>query len=153
MFGKVLSISDELMWRYYELLSTKSLNEIQELKLNVENGTIHPKAVKDNLAMEIVDRFHGNGEGIKAKDEFTKIFANKDIPTDIPEFTFSEGIWICQALVESNMTVSTSQARRDISAGGVKIDQEKLENDKLNLSKGEYIVQKGKKSFAKFIIG
>jgi tyrosyl-tRNA synthetase len=103
--------------------------------------------------MEIVDRFHGNGEGIKAKDEFTKIFANKDIPTDIPEFTFSEGIWICQALVESNMTVSTSQARRDISAGGVKIDQEKLENDKLNLSKGEYIVQKGKKSFAKFIIG
>lgn len=153
MFGKVLSISDELMWRYYELLSTKSLNEIKELKLNVENGTIHPKAVKDNLAMEIVDRFHGNGEGIKAKEEFTKIFANKDIPTDIPEYKFSEGIWVCQALVEAGMTVSTSQARRDISAGGVKIDQEKLDNDKLNLAKGEYIVQKGKKSFAKFIIG
>ncbi len=152
MFGKVLSISDELMWRYFELLSSKSLKEIEELKNGVENGTIHPKVVKDSLAIEIVDRFHGEGMGIKAQEEFKKVFAKKDIPTDMPEFQLDDGTWICQALVDSKLVNSTSQARRDVKAGAVKINQEKVSDDKLNLSKGEYILQKGKKSFAKIII-
>jgi tyrosyl-tRNA synthetase len=152
MFGKVLSISDELMWRYFELLSSKSLKEIEELKTGVQNGTIHPKEVKDSLAIEIVDRFHGAGEGIKAQEEFKKVFAKKDIPTDIEEFELSDGTWICQALVDSKLVNSTSQARRDVKAGAVKINQEKVSDDKLNLSKGEYTLQKGKKSFAKIII-
>ncbi|WP_419764230.1 MAG: tyrosine--tRNA ligase [Arcobacter sp.] len=152
MFGKVLSISDELMWRYFELLSSKSLKEIEELKTGVEDGTMHPKLVKDSLAIEIVDRFHGIGEGLKAQEEFKKVFAKKDIPTDIEEFEFNDGTWICQALVDSKLVNSTSQARRDVKAGAVKINQEKISDDKLNLSKGEYILQKGKKSFAKIII-
>ncbi|WP_428025972.1 tyrosine--tRNA ligase [Arcobacter sp.] len=152
MFGKVLSISDELMWRYFELLSSKSLKEIEELKNGVQNGTLHPKVVKDSLAIEIVDRFHGEGEGLKAQEEFKKVFAKKDIPTDIPEFELADGTWICQALVDTNLVSSTSQARRDIQAGAVKINQEKTSDDKLNLSKGEYILQKGKKSFAKIVI-
>ncbi|QEP33885.1 tyrosine--tRNA ligase [Malaciobacter pacificus] len=152
MFGKVLSISDELMWRYYELLSTKSLKEIEELKDGVENGSIHPKDAKDSLAIEIVDRYHGIGAGQKAKEEFKKVFAKKDIPTDIDEYTFEGEIWIGQALVDSKLVPSTSQARRDIKAGAVKLNQEKVTDDKLNLSKGEYILQKGKKSFAKITI-
>ncbi|MCT7537398.1 tyrosine--tRNA ligase [Aliarcobacter butzleri] len=152
MFGKVLSISDELMWRYYELLSSKSLKEIQELKINVENGSKHPKKVKEELAMEIVDRFHGAGFGEKAKDEFEKVFAKKDIPTEIEEFHFEKEIWICQALVDSKLVDSTSQARRDIKANAVSINQEKINDDKLILEKGEYILQKGKKSFAKILI-
>ncbi|MDY3203712.1 MAG: tyrosine--tRNA ligase [Arcobacter sp.] len=152
MFGKVLSISDELMWRYYELLSTKSLVEINALKDGVENGSKHPKKVKEELAMEIVDRFHGIGFGEKAKEEFEKVFAKKDIPTDMPEFTFEAPVWICQALVDSKLVDSTSQARRDIKANAVSINQEKISDDKLNLEKGEYILQKGKKSFAKIII-
>lgn len=152
MFGKILSISDELMWRYYELLSSKSLKEIDELKINVENGSKHPKKVKEELAMEIVDRFHGAGFGEKAKDEFEKVFAKKDIPTQIEEFHFEKEIWICQALVDSKLVDSTSQARRDIKANAVSINQEKIDDDKLILEKGEYILQKGKKSFAKILI-
>ena len=146
MFGKILSISDELMWRYYELLSTKSLQEIEDLK------NIHPKTAKEILAIEIVERFCGEGEGEKAKEEFIKIFAKKDIPTDMAEFEFENGIWICQALVKSGLEKSTSQARRDIKAGAVKLNQTKILNEKLNLEIGEYIMQKGKKSFAKIII-
>ncbi|WP_201523860.1 tyrosine--tRNA ligase [Aliarcobacter butzleri] len=152
MFGKILSISDELMWRYYELLSIKSLKEIEELKSGVLNNILHPKKVKEELAMEIVDRFHGAGFGEKAKDEFEKVFAKKDIPTEIEEFHFEKEIWICQALVDSKLVDSTSQARRDIKANAVSINQEKINDDKLILEKGEYILQKGKKSFAKILI-
>ena len=152
MFGKVLSISDELMWRYYELLSSKSLKEIEEMKDGVNNGTLHPKVVKDNLAIEIVDRFHGVGQGEIAKQEFAKVFAKKDIPTDIDEFELENEIWIGQALVDTGLVKSTSQARRDIKQGAVKLNQEKVTDDKLNLAIGEYILQKGKKSFAKIII-
>ena len=152
MFGKVLSISDELMWRYFELVSSKSLKEIEEIKNGVNSGELHPKKVKESLAAEIVDRFHGIGEGEKAKLEFEKVFAKKDIPTDMPEFILNGEIWICQALVDSGLVPSTSQARRDITSGAVKINQEKVTDDKLNLIVGEYILQKGKKSFAKIII-
>ncbi|BAK72661.1 tyrosine--tRNA ligase [Arcobacter sp. L] len=152
MFGKILSISDELMWRYFELLSSKSLKEIEDIQNGVKNGTLHPKKVKEELAMEIVDRFHGAGFGEKAKEEFERVFAKKDIPTDMPEFIFEDSIWICQALVDSKLVDSTSQARRDIKANAVSINQEKINDDKLNLEKGEYILQKGKKSFAKIVI-
>ena len=152
MFGKVLSISDELMWRYYELLSAKSLKEIEELKNGVEDATLHPKKVKEALAMEIVDRFHGKGQGEIAKTEFEKVFAKKDIPTDMPEFEMENGIWICQALVDAKLVNSTSQARRDVKANAVSINQQKVTNEKLNLEQGEYILQKGKKSFAKITI-
>ena len=152
MFGKVLSISDELMWRYFELLSSKTLKEIEDIKNGVNNGTLHPKKIKEELAAEIVDRFHGTGAGLVAKEEFEKVFAKKDIPTDIEEFTFDTEIWICQALVDTKLVESTSQARRDIKSNAVSINQEKISDDKLNLYPGEYIIQKGKKSFAKVIV-
>ena len=152
MFGKVLSISDELMWRYFELLSSKSLKEIEEIRVGVKNGSLHPKKVKEELAAEIVDRFHGAGAGVEAKLEFERVFAKKDIPTDMPEFIFEGEIWLCQAMVDSKLVDSTSQARRDIKSNAVSINQEKISDDKINLSFGEYIIQKGKKSFAKIII-
>ncbi|MFA9373774.1 MAG: tyrosine--tRNA ligase [Poseidonibacter sp.] len=152
MFGKILSISDELMWRYYELLSSKSLKEIEELKSGVEDKSIHPKEVKDALAIEIVNRYHGQGAGEAAKAEFSNVFAKKDIPTELDEYVFEETTWICQALVDAKLVASTSQARRDIKANAVSVNQEKINDDKLNLEKGEYILQKGKKSFAKIVI-
>ena len=152
MFGKVLSISDELMWRYYELLSTQSLEAIKSLKQGVENGSLHPKKVKDDLAKELVERYHGSGAGELACEEFKKIFAQKEIPSDIQEFEVPQNSWICQVLVDIGLESSTSQARRDIAAGAVKINQEKLVDEKMNLTPGEYILQKGKKSFAKVIV-
>ena len=152
MFGKVLSISDELMWRYYELLSTKSLEEIEFLKAGVEDGSIHPKKVKDELAMEIVDRFHGEGEGVKAQAEFAKIFAKKDIPTEMEEFQIDTDSWICQVLVDTKLVNSTSQARRDIKGGAVKIDQKAVSDENYKFTTGEFVLQKGKKNFVKILV-
>lgn len=152
MFGKVLSISDELMWRYFELISSKSLKEIEEIKAGVENKTLHPKKVKELLAVEIVDRFHGVGAGNIASEEFSKIFSKKDIPTEMKEFTFENGIGILQAMVDCGLVPSTSQARRDMKGGAVKINQEKIDDDKYCFESGEFVLQKGKKNFVKVIV-
>lgn len=152
MFGKVLSITDDLMWRYFELLSSKTIKEIDEMKKGVENKTLHPKKVKELLAIEIVDRYHGLGEGVKAADEFTKIFAKKDVPTEMTEYNLEKGIGILQAMVDCNLVPTTSQARRDMQGGAVKIDQEKIEDDKYCFEAGEFILQKGKKNFVKVIV-
>jgi len=152
MFGKVLSISDELMWRYFELISSKTLKEIEEIKNGVENKTLHPKKVKELLAIEIVDRYHGEGAGLIASEEFAKIFAKKDIPTDMLEFELDSGIGILQAMVECSLVPSVSQARRDMKGGAVKIDQVKIDDDKYCFEAGEFVLQKGKKNFVKVIV-
>ncbi len=149
MFSKIMSISDELMWRYYELLSSKSLKEIEELKEGVESGKLHPKEVKEQLALEIVKRFHNSNLAKMAKEEFDKIHKRNDIPSDLKEVELSSPIWIAKALVQAGLEPSTSQARRDIQAGAVKINKEKVTNKDLHLEKGEYIVQVGKRKFAK----
>lgn len=149
MFGKVLSISDELMWRFYELLSTKSLDEIASIKTGVEDGSLHPKVVKEDLAIEITTRYHSADEAQGAKEEFDKVHAKSQIPTDIDEFSCDGEVWIAKALVDCNIEPSTSQARRDIKQGAVKINQEKISDMQLQLSAGEYILQVGKRKFAK----
>jgi len=149
MFGKVLSISDDLMWRFYELLSTKTLDEIEGLKVGVADGSLHPKKVKEALALEITTRFHSEDAAINAKQEFDKVHSKSQIPTDIPEFECEGDVWIAKALLDCNIEPSTSQARRDIKQGGVKIDQEKVTDDKLQLTAGEYLLQVGKRKFAK----
>jgi tyrosyl-tRNA synthetase len=149
MFGKVLSISDDLMWRFYELLSSKTLDEIAQLKVGVEDGSLHPKKVKEELALEITARFHSEEEANNAKSEFDKVHSKSQIPTDIDEFSCEGDIWIAKALLDCNIEPSTSQARRDIKQGGVKINQEKVTDDKLQLTRGEYLLQVGKRKFAK----
>jgi tyrosyl-tRNA synthetase len=149
MFGKVLSVSDELMWRYYELLSTKTLSEIEALKNGVADGTLHPKKVKEDLALEITARFHSFEAAQSAKDEFDKVHSNNQIPTEIEEYSCDGDVWIAKALVDCNLTPSTSQARRDIKQGAVKINQEKIDDEQLQLANGEYILQVGKRKFAK----
>ncbi len=149
MFGKVLSVSDDLMWRYYELLSAKTLDEIEALKKGVENGSLHPKKVKEDLALEITARFHSGEAANSARDEFEKVHSNNQIPTDIEEFSCDGDIWIAKALVDCNLAPSTSQARRDIKQGAVKMNQEKVSDEQLQLSSGEYILQVGRRKFAK----
>jgi tyrosyl-tRNA synthetase len=148
MFGKVLSISDELMWRYYELLSAKSLTEIEALNSGVADGSLHPKKVKEDLALEIVARFHGDTAAQGAKAEFEKVHTKSQIPTDITTFELDGPIWIAKALQECKIEPSTSQARRDIKQGAVKIDQIKVSDEQLQLESGEYILQVGKRKFA-----
>jgi tyrosyl-tRNA synthetase len=149
IYAKTLSISDELMWRYYELLSAKSLEEIAKMREEVANGTLHPKIAKENLALELTTRFYNEESATIAKSEFDNVFKSNQLPTDIELFEMEEGIWICKALVDAKIEPSTSQARRDIKQGAVRIDQEKISDEKMNLGLGEYILQVGKRKFAK----
>ena len=149
MYGKVLSISDTLMWRYYELLSSKSLDEIAALKEGVENGTLHPKRVKEALAIEITTRFHSVNAAEEAHAEFERVHAQSEIPSEMEEFTLQGPIWIDKALVDCALSPSTSQARREIKQGSVKIDQNKLSDEQFQLETGEYILQVGKRKFAR----
>jgi len=149
MYAKILSISDSLMWRYYELLSSKSLKEIEALKEGVEKGEIHPKKAKEELALEIVKRYHDEEKAFKAKEEFDKVHKQREIPSEMEEFEIEGPVWIAKALVESKLEPSTSQARRDIKQGAVKVDRKKIEDEQLKLEKGEYILQVGKRKFAR----
>jgi tyrosyl-tRNA synthetase len=153
IYAKTLSVSDELMWRYYELLSERSLEEIATIKEDVQKGTLHPKVAKENLALELVTRFYNEELATLAKSEFDNVFKANKLPSDMNEIEVEEGIWICKALVDAGIEPSTSQARRDIKQNAVSIDQEKISDEKLNLSCGEYILQVGKRKFAKVKVG
>ncbi len=149
MFGKVLSVSDELMWRYFELLSAKTLKEIEAIKTGVTEGTLHPKKVKESLAHEITARFHGEEAAVAAQAEFDKVHAKSQIPTEMDIFELDAPIWIAKALQECKIEPSTSQARRDIKQGAVKIDQVKVSDEQLQLERGEYVLQVGKRKFVR----
>lgn len=149
MFAKTLSISDELMWRWYELLSEKSTEEIANLKSDVASGKAHPKAVKEALALEITTRYNGEAAAKEAKAEFDRVHSQNQIPTEIAEFELKAGVWVVEALTACGLASSNSQARRDIAANAVSINQKKLSDEQLKLEAGEYILQVGKRKFAK----
>ena len=149
MYAKTLSISDELMWEWYKLLSTKSLKEIDELKKGVENATIHPKEVKEALALEITARFHDENLAKKAKEEFDKIHSLNKLPSSMEEFEIKDEIWVVEAIVKCGLASSNSQARRHIKANAFSIDQKKIDDENLVLKKGKYVLQIGKKNFAR----
>lgn len=152
MYAKILSINDEMMWRYYELLSTLPLREIVDMKEQVDTGKAHPKAIKEKLALEITARYHNADLAKQAKTEFDNVFSKDEIPTDLATFTCNNGEWIAKVLVNAKLCESTSQARRDIRAGALKVNKEKTTDEDLKLSVGEYIIQIGKRRFAKVII-
>ena len=149
MFAKTLSISDELMWRWYELLSEKSTEEIANLKSDVASGKAHPKTVKEALALEITARYNGEAAAKEAKAEFDRVHSQNQIPTEIAEFELKAGVWVVEALTACELASSNSQARRDIAANAVSINQQKLSDEQLKLEAGEYILQVGKRKFAK----
>ncbi|GAA9391313.1 tyrosine--tRNA ligase [Helicobacter pylori] len=152
MFGKIMSVSDDLMWRYYTLLSAKTLEEIEDLKHGILNQTLHPKAVKEDLASEIVARYYDNDQAIKAKEQFSKVFSANLLPEILSESDFDEGVGILDVLKQIGFCPSTSQARRDIQGGGVKINQEVIKDESYRFVKGNYVIQLGKKRFMKLNI-
>ncbi|MCQ2616391.1 tyrosine--tRNA ligase [Helicobacter pylori] len=152
MFGKIMSVSDDLMWRYYTLLSTKTLEEIEDLKHGILNQTLHPKAVKEELAGEIVARYYDNDQAIKAKEQFSKVFSANLLPEILSESDFDEGVGVLDVLKQIGFCPSTSQARRDIQGGGVKINQEVIKDESYRFVKGNYVIQLGKKRFMKLNI-
>jgi len=153
IYGKVMSISDGLMFRYYELLSDLSEGAIQLLAQDMQAGKIHPKEVKKRLARELTSRFYGDEAGIQAEQSFEQVFKHHGLPEDIPEFTFRKNdgaIWLPKLLVEAGLTGSTSEARRLIKQQAVSLDGEKVLDAEFSVEpEGEVMVKVGKRRFAK----
>ena len=155
MFGKLMSISDELMWRYFNLLSFKSLSEISDLRHSVKLGK-NPRDVKFILAEELVDRFYGKGKGKSALKNFIELFQKGKIPKVIEEITLKladQEITLSQVMKESGLVKSTSEALRLIKQGAVKINEIKvLKNEEFELPPDPFLCQIGKRRFAKINI-
>ncbi len=153
MFGKVMSITDELMWRYYDLLSFRTLKEISQLKNEVEQGR-NPRDVKVLLAEELVERFHSKEQAVAAHREFVERFKHHELPTNIEEQELAAGeegkLGIGYLLHRSGLTKSTSEARRMIKQGAVRIDGERVVDDTIQIEVGDSrLYQVGKRRFAK----
>jgi tyrosyl-tRNA synthetase len=155
IFGKVMSISDELMFRYYELLSDLSLADVQALKEKMQQGTVHPKAVKVQLAKEMVARFHSPQAADEAEQAFEQVFARHELPDDIEEVQVpqaDEAIWLPKLLLDTGLVKSTSDGRRMIQQGAVTLDGVKI--DDINASvpaQGSVLLKVGKRRFCRVI--
>ena len=150
MFGKIMSISDELMWRYLELLSFEPLKTIAAWKAQVENGE-NPRNIKFRLAGEIITRFHSKTAADKAQENFINRFSKNQIPDEMPEFEFTQGIKIANALKNAGLCPSTSNALQMMKQGAVKLDGEKITDKDIALPV-EAVYQVGKRKFARITI-
>ena len=147
MFRKCMQIDDFVVWRYFELLSSRSRADIDELRKRTED----PREAKRLFGIEMVTRFHGEGEATKADEEFKKVYLDKGgVPDDVPEFTVAtegEGLWIAKALSSAGLAASTSEGRRMIKDGWVEVDGARVTDEKLQLAKGKkYLLRTGSKN-------
>ena len=152
MFGKVMSVSDNLMWRYYELLSFESLETIAHYKQAVEQGE-NPRNIKVKLAMELVARFHSTEAAQAALQDFETRFSKNAIPDEMPEFVFEGEMPLANLLKEAGLVATTSEAHRMVQQGGVKLNGEKIEDSKMLIGQSEQqVFQVGKRKFARITI-
>jgi tyrosyl-tRNA synthetase len=152
IYGKVLSISDDLMFRYYDLLSDLSRSEIAVLKAQLANGEVHPKEVKKRLARELTARFHSPAAAVAAEENFEKVFQKGGLPDVIPEIRLAANgdIWVPQLLVDAGLVTSTSDGRRMIQQGAVSLDGERVGDQGLKVqAAGEILVKVGKRRFCR----
>ena len=150
-FGKLMSVTDDLMWRYYELLSARTSAEIAALRAG------HPKAAKVALAKEIVERFHGAEAARGAEEHFEQVHARRETPEDVAEVALSLGgqpsLPLAAALADANLATSRSEARRLVAQGGVTVNGQRATDPQAPLGAGEYLVKVGKRHFAKLRVG
>jgi tyrosyl-tRNA synthetase len=152
MFGKIMSISDDLMWRYFELLSDIAASDLKTFRDQAVSGEMNPKHIKVQLGKELVTRYHSEDAAEQAAQEFENVFKDKNLPTDIPTIKTwgGEPRWIGKVLVDSKVCPSTSDAKRMIKQGAVSVDGEKVTDENLALNGDqEYMIKVGKKRFLK----
>jgi len=157
IYGKLLSLPDSMMRRYYELLSGMTMPEIKELFDTLAAGKIHPKEVKSRFACEMVERFHDKAAAEGARDHFEKVFSKKELPDDMPEIAWpapSGGgeIWLPKLLADVKFAVSTSEGKRLVAQGAVKIDGTVCKDEKFTPTTNSIVVQCGKRKFGKILL-
>lgn len=155
MFGKLMSVSDDLMWRYLDLLSTRSSAELATLREQVGSGELHPRDAKVGFASEIVGRYHGAAAATQSAEEWSRIFSQRKVPTDIPEVTLTTAdesmtlLAVLTGVSEPTLVSSGGEAKRMLKQGAVSVDGEKLQDPYHPLPKGgTYVVKVGKRRFA-----
>ncbi|WP_026006141.1 tyrosine--tRNA ligase [Moritella dasanensis] len=155
MFGKIMSITDDLMWNYFELLSFRPLAEIEQFKADIAADAVNPRDIKISLAKEIIARFHDEAAAESAHNDFTQRFSKNAIPDEMPEFDFavSDALAIANLLKEAGLVSGTSEAMRMIKQGAVKIDGEKVEDTRFVPAAGTAVYQVGKRKFARITLG
>ena len=154
IYGKVLSVSDDLMFRYFDLLSDLTNQQITALRTDVKNNRLHPKEVKKQLARELTARFHGAAAARTAEENFEKIFTKGGVPDEVPEMRHSATVAVSlpQLLVDAGLVSSTSEARRMIKQSAVSLDGEKITDvDAVVEPSGELLIKVGKRRFSKII--
>lgn len=155
IFGKAMSISDEIMFLYYELVTDVPFEEIKTMKSGLENGSVHPRDIKVKLAKNICSQFYDDETAEAAEAEFNKIFVNREIPEDIPEYTVNPDdmkenrIWIIKLITGAGLAASNGEARRLITGGGVSFENEKITDPDLEIEAREGILKVGKRKFMK----
>jgi tyrosyl-tRNA synthetase len=153
MFGKIMSVSDALMWRYYELLSWRPMVEVSALKAVAESGQRNPRDIKFDLGEELVDRFHGAGSGRQARENFIARFQQHQLPDELPEVRVSawpDGLPLPNLLKEASLVGSTSEARSLLRQGAVRVDGERVQDPEHRFNPGaEHVVQVGKRRIAR----
>ena len=154
MFGKVMSVSDELMWRYYELLSTRTLDDIARLKSEVASGSLHPKTAKEDLAAEMVARYHSEKDAAEARQGFNAVFAGGGVPDDAPTHTCTQGEDSTPPafLEAAGLVKSRGEAKRLIKEGALSIDDTRCDDSITALNPGSYIIKLGKKRFLRLTV-
>ena len=155
IFGKVMSASDTLMLRFYELVSAVPLDELQKIKADVESGALHPMEAKKRLAEELTDRFCTAGEGCKAREEFEKVFSKKDLPDDIPAVEVAwegESMKLVKIMAVAKVASSNSEAKRLIQQGGVEVDQKPVKDENAEMpATAPFVLRVGKKRFVRVV--
>jgi len=155
IYGKTLSLSDQLMFRYYELLSDRSSEEIEQLRDGIEKERLHPKAVKQQLARELTARFYDEQTAIRAEENFERVFKQKDLPDEIPELTMAAGqepIWLARLLTEAGLVKGTGEARRMIQQNAVQVNGEKITDVETTVPvTGEVLLRVGKRKFCRIL--
>lgn len=157
IFGKLMSVTDDVMWRYYDLLSALTTTAIQALRQAVAEGREHPKAVKARFASEMVARFHSHEEARKAAEDFERVHARRELPEEIEQRAYplagTPNVGLLKLMSDTGLATSNSEARRLVVQGGVTINGEKASDPRASLNAGEYLLQVGKRRFLRVTIG
>ncbi|WP_418792228.1 tyrosine--tRNA ligase [Phosphitispora sp. TUW77] len=159
MYGKTMSIADELMIRYFELVTPIEMEEISRIRTGLEQGTLHPRDVKMRLSREIVTIYHGEKAALKAEEEFKNIFQKKELPDEVPEYVLDPNdledgvIWLPKLLTLAGLVAGTSEGKRLVKQGAVRIDDERVNDPEIRIKpENGSIIKAGKRKFAKIVL-
>ena len=155
MYGKLMSVPDDLMWKYYSYILCRPIDEVEQMRAQVLEGSLHPRNAKDQLAQAVVERFVDRAAAEDASAEFTRVFAEKALPDKLPEVTVpAEEVGLLTLMVQADLAKSNGEARRLVKQGAVRIDDERVSDERaIVMPKEGMVLRSGKRGFAKIIIG